>query len=204
MRILSVILLTGAVLLAQENKEVKTEDMAKAMQEMQKAMQQLNEASAGVEVIGFRDLKAALPKELLGLPLHDSQGEKNAAMGMKMSKASGEYGTRGEGPHLELEIVDVGTLKGIVGMSMASWSMMEVDRESDTEMEQTFDYKSYRGHKEYNFEEKEGELSLIVSGRVIVNFKVKDLPLDQMTRLLDGISFDTLEQLIASVQKTEE
>lgn len=193
-----------ATLVAQDNQNMNSEDMAKAMQEMQKAMQQLNQASAAVEVIGFRDLKKVLPKKLHGKDLQNASGEKNAAMGMKMSKAEGEYGTNGTGPYVSVVITDIGTLQGMVGMSMAGWRMMEVDRESDTEMEQTFTYKGYKGFRKFFFERNEGEISLLIGDRVILELEFSGIEFEKMTPTLDDFDFDTLEALIKAAIKAGE
>jgi len=203
MRLTMLFLMVVTGVFAQENKDINSEDMAKAMKEMQNAFQQMNQATADVEVIGFRELKKVLPDEVIGVARSKASGEKNATMGMKVSKAKGEYGTRGQGPHLTLEIIDTGTLKGIMGMSLAGWTMMEVDRESDTEMEQTFSYKGYKGYKKYHFERKDGEVSLILGGRVVVQVKLWDVSFEQIEKALESLDFKGIEALVASVSHEE-
>lgn len=195
--------LSGIALLAQGDKNMSQEDMAKAMQQMQEAFQKMNKAGAGTMVIGFRDLKALLPAEITGLSLHDAQGERNAAMGMKISQASGEYGTSSEGPYVRLEFMDTGSLKGVAGMSMAGWSAMEVDRESDTELEQTFTYKGYKAMKHYFFDKKTGEINMIIGGRVVVTFQIHQIPLEQYEKVMSQLDYAKLEDLIAKVNQAE-
>ncbi|PIE03721.1 MAG: hypothetical protein CSA81_00660 [Acidobacteria bacterium] len=183
--------------------QTEQEEMAKAMQEMQQAMQQMNHVAANVKVIGFRELKKMLPEKVLGIERTKAFGERNAAMGMKVSEARGEYGVRGKKPFLSLEIVDSGSLQGIVGMSMAGWSTMEIDRESDTELEQTFTYKGNKGIRNYQFEQQSGEVSVIIGSRVIVSMTFQGVSLEDFEKALDSVDIKGIEGLIASVEARE-
>jgi len=195
--------LSGIALFAQGDKNMNQEDMAKAMQQMQNAFQQMNKAGADTVVIGFREFKALLPAEIVGLSLHDAKGERNAAMGMKISQASGEYGSASEGPYIQIEIMDIGTLKGIAGMSLAGWSSMEIDRESDTELEQTFTYNGYKAIKHYFFNEKTGEINMIIGSRVVVSYKIHQIPLEKYESIMAQLDYARIKDLIAKVKKEE-
>jgi hypothetical protein len=195
--------LPGIALFAQGDKSVDQEEMAKAMQQMQNAFQQMNKAGANTVVIGFREFKALLPAEIIGLSLHDAKGGTNGAMGMKISQASGEYGSSSEGPYINIEIMDTGSLKGIAGMSLAGWSAMEVDRESDTELEQTFTYNSYKAMKHYFFVEKTGEINMIIGARVVVAFKIHQIPLEKYETIMAQLDYARIEDLIAKAKKEE-
>jgi hypothetical protein len=173
----------------------QAEEYQKAISEMTKAFQQMNQATANApEPIDFRELKKALPETLLGMKRTSAKGEKNAAMGIKMSQATGEYAD-GNGMTARVELTDPGSLSGIVGMSLAGWSMMEVDRESDEEMEQTFTFKGHKAHKTYYFPSRRGELHLLLSERMILGIELEQIPLEKLETALNEFDFDFLISL---------
>jgi len=157
-----------------------------AVEEMQKQMSGDGEAK---EVIDFRKLKAELPAELSGMERVSHTGEKVGAMGFKMSMAEAKY-QEGES-QLEVTLIDYAGL-GIAKMSLASWTTIEVDRETETGYERTTTIDGYKAFEEYDRERKEGKVSILAGGRYIVNIEGKGIEEDAMRAALDELDLGAI------------
>lgn len=164
------------------------EDMADAMKQMGKAFSD----EVDVEPVDFRDLKKLLPGKAAGLKRVDASGEKNSVFGIQVSSAKAEYEGR-KGQSLEISITDLGTMKGIGRYAGFAWSMADIDKETDSGYEKTIKYKSYKGFEEYDHEQKEGKIELIVAGRFAVEIKGNEIKNDKLKDALDDIDIDKLE-----------
>jgi hypothetical protein len=160
-----------------------------AVEEMQKQMSGDGEAK---EVIDFRKLKAELPAELNGMERVSHTGEKVGAMGFKMSTAKAEY--RGEEGQLEVTLIDFAGL-GMAKMSLASWTTIEVDRETDTGYERTTTIDGYKAFEEYDSERKKGKVSILAGGRYIVNVEGQNVEEGAMRAALDELDLKTIMSL---------
>jgi len=170
----------------EETNQSPQEAAQKAVEEMQKQMSGDGEAK---EVIDFRKLKAELPAELSGMERVSHTGEKVGAMGFKMSMAEAKY-QEGES-QLEVTLIDYAGL-GIAKMSLASWTTIEVDRETETGYERTTTIDGYKAFEEYDRERKEGKVSILAGGRYIVNIEGKGIEEDAMRAALDELDLGAI------------
>lgn len=181
----------------EENESLDSEDPAKAMENAMKEMENAFEESGitKVEPVDFRKLKELLPEELAGISRTNAEGEKAGAMGMKVSKAEGEYEDGDK--KIDISITDMGFMAsgGLGAMMTAGWLMADIDRESDTEMERTTKIKGYKGFEEYRFDDKSGKVSLFVADRFIVEISGRQIELDDLRDLVDEIDLDELESM---------
>jgi hypothetical protein len=157
-----------------------------AMKEVQKQMNGDGEAK---EVIDFRKLKELLPASVAGMERTSHTGEKVGAMGFKMSTAEAKYESGDS--RLEVNIIDFAGV-GMAMMSLASWSSMEVDRETDTGYERTTVIDGYKAFEEYDRERKDGQISIITGERFIVTIEGKNVEERAMRDALDAIDIDAL------------
>jgi hypothetical protein len=82
-------------------------------------------------------IKPFLPDTLAGLKRTQSSAERNAALGVQISKATASLTPTAPTTALNLEITDTGSLKGLVGFA-AGWGGVEQESENDTGYEKTY------------------------------------------------------------------
>ena len=85
----------------------------------------------------------------------------------------------------------------MLAMSHAAWASMEIDRESDTEMEQTFTHEGHKALKRFNFEDQEGEVNAIIDGRFILEITGLQTTVDALMAALARIDLNELLNLHA-------
>ena len=111
----------------------------------------------------------------------------------KISTAKGEYRDE-DGQRIEVTIADAGGISMAI-MGMAAWSMAEIDRESDSEIERTTTYKGHKAFEKYNKDSRRGEKALIVKDRFVVTVNGRDIDMKDLDRALDRIDIDDLEDM---------
>ena len=172
-------------------------DPAKALEGFADKMEDLadklqNGEGEPVEVINFRDLKEMLPSRVAGMRLDDSSGETSGALGFKISTVTGEY--KDDDERIEITIADVGA-SPMVLMGMATWSNIEFERDSDEGYERTTTIEGYKGYEKYDSEREDGQLSLIINNRFLVNVEGRNVSEKDLRAALKKIDLDDLERL---------
>jgi hypothetical protein len=186
-----------------EEASKKMEEAGKKMEEaakqggagMGEAMKKMGEAfgaAAGKKVtpVDFRELKVLLPEELPGMKRTRAEGERAAAMGVNISKAEGEYKKEGSSVHISL--MDMGTLSGMAALATVGWAMAEIDKETETGYEKTSTYQGYKSHEEYNRQSKDGEVTVLVADRFVVEVRGNNLPMEGITAALAAVDLSKL------------
>ncbi|HXR18440.1 MAG TPA: Yip1 family protein [Steroidobacteraceae bacterium] len=130
-------------------------------------------------------IKPFLPDTLAGLPRTQASAERNAALGVQISKATATY-SDGANHHLNLEITDTGSLKGLVGFA-AGWGGVEQESESDNGYEKTYLSGSQLMHEKWDKQSQSGEFGVVIADRFSVVVTG------------NGSSIDDLKQAAASV-----
>jgi hypothetical protein len=194
----------------QNNTEKRLEEASKKMEEagkqmeeaakqggagMGEAMKKMGEAfgaATGKKVtpVDFRELKSLLPEALPGMKRTRAEGERAGAMGMNMSKAEGEY--ESEGSNVRISLMDMGSLSGMAAMATVGWAMAEIDKETETSYEKTSTYQGYKSHEEYNRESKDGELTVLVADRFVVEVRGNNLPMETIKAALGSVDLNKL------------
>ena len=207
---LGVLVLAGC---GQDTTEKRLEEASKKMEEasrkmeeaakeggagMGEAMKKMGEAfgaAAGKKVtpVDFRELKALLPEALPGMKRTRAEGERAAAMGVNLSKAEGEYEKEGSSVHISL--MDMGTLSGMAAMATVGWAMAEIDKETETGYEKTSTYQGYKSHEEYNRNSKDGEVTVLVADRFVVEVRGNNLPMESIMAALGAIDLNKLASM---------
>ncbi|GAB5551086.1 MAG: hypothetical protein Sapg2KO_06770 [Saprospiraceae bacterium] len=166
------------------------EDLTNAISQ---AMKQLNNGEE-VDAVDFRELKALLPERLAGMKRTNIEGEKTGMGGFKYSVAKATY-EKGDS-RMEVSILDGAGFAGVVS-GMAAWSLIEVDRETDTGYERTTTIDGYKAFESFDSEQEEGQLSVVVEDRFIVNIEGDRIPTDKdLKRALDGLNLSKLKKAI--------
>jgi hypothetical protein len=145
------------------------------------------------ETIDPKLLKALLPEDADGLKRKEASSEKTAAMGFGVSTAKASYSDDGA-QDINVEIVDVAGM-GVALMGMAAWSMASIDKETETGYEKTTEYEGHKAFEKYNTQNKDGEISVIVANRYIVNVSGNGVSIDKIKSVLGDIDLDKLADL---------
>jgi hypothetical protein len=180
-----------------EEKETKKtgikgiDDFVDKMEDLNKEMEEGKE----YEVVDFRLLKDMLPEQVGPLPRTSATGEKNSGMGFTISETRGKYTLEGTGQRVEIEIKDMGSMKGWAGLAAWGWTMAEVDKETDTGYERTIEYKGHKGFEEYDNETQDGKIEVFIAKRYMVSVKGWDVPMDLIKEGLDEVDVGELEDM---------
>ncbi|WAC11606.1 hypothetical protein [Dyadobacter pollutisoli] len=147
-----------------------------------------------VEPIDFRKLKELLPEKLGSLSRTEATGEKSGAMGFTVSTAEGKY-SGGDGESIDIEIIDTGGIAGVSTMTLAAWSIAEIDKETATGYEKTTKLEGYKSFEKYDNQNKSGELNVLVADRYLVNVDGNNVSIDQLKDALKDIDLSKLGDL---------
>jgi hypothetical protein len=167
------------------------DDFVDKMEDLNKEMEEGKE----YEVVDFRLLKDMLPEEVGPLPRTSATGEKNSGMGFTVSETRGKYSLKDTGQRIEIEVKDMGGMKGWAGLAAWGWTIAEVDKETDTGYERTIEYKGHKGFEEYDNETKDGKIEVFVAKRYMVSVKGWDVPMDLIKEGLDEVPVGNLEEM---------
>jgi hypothetical protein len=145
------------------------------------------------ETIDPKLLKALLPEDADGLKRKEASSEKTSAMGFGVSTAKADY-RDDNGQNIDVEIVDVAGM-GVALMGMAAWSMASIDKETEHGYEKTTEYQGHKAFEKYNTDSKDGEISVIVANRYIVNVRGNGVGIDKIKAVLDDVDLSKLADL---------
>lgn len=174
-----------------ENTESVSSDptVAAAQEAMREAADQMSDMSgdADREIIPFRELKEAMPANLLGMERTKLDGQQSGYAGFKVSTANAEY--RSGDKSLEIAVVDaIG-----VGFAQAgaAWAMTDIERESEEEVARTLMVDGNKAYYEYNFNSKDGQLSVISNG-LIVTIEGNNIDQDDYEKVFRELNINRL------------
>lgn len=178
----------------QKNKEAEEASASlggtlNAVQEMAKQAEEAQK-NGPVETIDFRKLKEMLPANADGIPRKSATGEKNGMAGFNFSTATGRYENADNSQNVELVLVDAGGTGAMMGM--AAWSMIDMDKETDSGYEKTTLIGNNRAYEKYDNTDKAGELAVLVNKRFIVTIKGRGVEMDKLKSVLDEVDLDKL------------
>lgn len=163
-----------------------------AVQEMAKQAEEAQK-NGPVETIDFRKLKELLPADADGLARKSADGEKNGMAGFNFSTARGRYENADNTENIELDIVDAGGTGALMGM--AAWSMIDMDKETDSGYEKTTKIGDNKAFEKYDNTNKSGEVAVIVKNRFIVTIKGNGVDMNKLKAVLDDVDLDKLGDL---------
>lgn len=146
-----------------------------------------------VNPVDFRDLKALLPEQIGTMKRTNASGEKTAAMGFNISKAEADYKEEGGDKRIDVQITDLGSVSGLTAFAAYGWYGAEIDKETEDGYERTFTYKGNKGYEKYNNKYKDGDLSVLVAKRFVVEINGNNVTMDEMKAALDMIDIGKLE-----------
>lgn len=132
---------------------------------------QAGQTNPALQVVDFRELRGMLPDSIGAYQRKEISGEKTAFMGMTISMAQARY--ENQPAVLSVKLTDyAGT--GYATIMAAGWAMTEVDRETERGYERTVMIDGHRGLEKYDQQARFGELQLMIAGRFMIEFTVRD------------------------------
>jgi len=167
--------------------------------EMEEAMRALQESLAGedgdgkkVEVTDYQKLKDFMPKRLVGMKQEDLSGEKTSAMGFRFSSATATY--RDQEREVEVSIADFGGI-GVLKATMAAWTNMEYERESDDGYERTTTIAGYPAFENFDRTTGNAELGILVDDRLILSVDAENISEKDFKRLIEQLDAKKLARV---------
>jgi len=146
-----------------------------------------------VESLAPDQIKTFLPEELDGLKRTQQAVERTGAVGMQISKATATY-SDGANRTLELEIVDAGSLKGVVGFA-SSWAGVEQESQTDSGYDKTYKSGGQLVHEQWNNNTKSGEYSTFIADRFSVKVSGQASDIGDLKRVAASINTSGLAAL---------
>lgn len=138
-------------------------------------------------------IKPFLPDTLNGLPRTQAAAERNAMLGMQVSKATGTY-SDGANHRLELVITDTGSLKGLVGFA-AGWGGVEQETENDQGYEKTYKSNGQIIHEKWNKQSQSGEFGVVVADRFSIDVSGNAASIDDLKSAAASVNASGLAAL---------
>src|SRR5690606_4521396 len=102
---------------------------------------------------------------LRGLARTAISAERNGAIGMQVSEARATY-SDGDRRRLQLEVTDMGSAKGLLGL--AGIAGVESERQTEHGYEKTFRQGGRLVHEQWDAQDKYGEYSVVLGDRFTV------------------------------------
>jgi len=146
-----------------------------------------------VESLAPDRIKPFLPATLGGLQRTQSSAERNAALGMQISKAEATY-SDGASHNLHLEITDTGSLKGLVGFA-AGWAGVEQESENDSGYDKTYKSGGQLVHEKWNTQSQSGEYGDVIGDRFTVAVSGNAANIDELKGAVSSVDLSGLESL---------
>ena len=144
--------------------------------------------------IDFRKLKELLPEEIAGFKRTEASGEKTGAMGFTISTAESKYKGNGNSS-VKVEIFDTGGVAGVATMSLAAWTMADIDKETENGYEKTTKLEGHKAFEKYDALNKSGELNVLVADRYVVNVNGNNVSVDKLKSILGDMDLEKLADL---------
>lgn len=165
-------------------------DLKKAAEEMEKVIGGDAEVS---DPVNFRDLKKFLPESFQNFDRVDAGGSTQGVMGVSVSTVEGKYENNEDGK-ISINIVDVGGMSMVV-KGLASWTNLELDKESDDEYERTTEINGHKAYEKFNNKRKRGETAILVNDRFIVTVKGRNVNEKSIKKAINKLNFRKLNKL---------
>jgi hypothetical protein len=122
----------------------------------------------------------------------DAKGEKNAAFGINVSKAEGNY-RADSGAYIDISITDMGSMTGLTAIAAYGWAMADIDRETDNSYEKTTTYAGNKAHEKYDKSNQHGEIEVLVGNRFVVELNGSQISMDQLKAALGKVDVGKLD-----------
>jgi hypothetical protein len=145
-----------------------------------------------VEALAPDLLKPFVPETLGGLARTEMSAERNGAMGMQISEAHARY-SDGSDRTLRLEVTDMGSAKGLMGL--AGIAGVENERQTEHGYEKTFKQDGRLIHEQWDKQDGRGEYSIVLGNRFTVKVSGTAGSIDEIKAAVASVNLAGLEAL---------
>lgn len=146
-----------------------------------------------VEALSTEQLKPFVPETLGGLARSSYNVERNTVVGIQIANGKASYADESGEQQLNLEITDMGGVRGIA--MLAGWSLVESESESSEGYERVYRQGDMRVHEQWNESSRSGSYELIVAERFLVKLSGNGLDMDRIKEAAMSIDLSALAAL---------
>lgn len=147
---------------------------------------------AQVEALAPDLLKPFVPETLAGLARTEISAERNGALGMQVSEARATY-SDGADRRLHLEVIDMGSAKGLMGL--AGLAGVESERQTAHGYEKTYKQDGRIVQEQWDSQGRHGEYSIVLGNRFNVKVSGDADNLEQIKAAAASLDLAGLEAL---------
>ena len=147
--------------------------------------------SGEVEALTPEQLKPFVPDTLAGLKRTEISAERNGAMGMQVSTANASYSNGGD-QHLQLEITDLGSAKGLMGLAGL---VGESEKQTEHGYDKTYKQDGRLITEKWDSQNKSGEYSIVLGQRFTVKVSGNADSIEQIKGAVASVNLSGLEAL---------
>ena len=145
-----------------------------------------------VEALAPDLLKPFVPATLGGLARTEMSAERNGAMGMQISEAHARYSDGGD-RSLRLEVTDMGSAKGLMGLAGIAGG--ESERQTEHGYEKSFKQDGRLIHEQWDSQNNRGEYSIVLGNRFTVKVSGNAGSIDEIKAAVASVNLAGLEAL---------
>jgi hypothetical protein len=146
-----------------------------------------------VESLAPDRIKPFVPDSLGGLKRTEISVERNAVMGVQITKATASY-SDGADHRLNLELSDTGSLKGVLGFA-SGWGGVEQDKETENGYEKTYKSNGQLIHEKWDKQSNSGEYGVVVGERFTIQVSGSASSIDELKRAAASVDASGLAAL---------
>ena len=149
--------------------------------------------SGKVESLPPDQIRAFLPDSIGNLKRTHLDVQRNGAMGMQVSTATGTY-SDGAQHTVTITVADTGSLKGVFGFA-SGWAGVEQESQTDTGYDKLYKSGGQLIHEKWDSKDKSGEYGVVVADRFSVTAQGSADKIDDLKNDVAAINLSGLEAL---------
>ena len=167
---------------AEEKLEEASNNVAEALKNLEKQVNSNNDEEV-VEPVSFRDFEKYFPDKVKGYKKTDFGGETTSSMGFTLSQAKAKY-IKGDDKGITVQVTDAGGF-GAAMVSLASWSMIRIDKEDSNTLERTGKLNGHKSYEKWDKRRNRSEIALIIDDRLLFSAQADDMSLDDLKDFIE-------------------
>lgn len=160
---------------------------------VKKAMEALGSDGNASPPVDHLKLKDMLSEEIHGFERAEYSSQTASAFGINISIAEANYVSSDKS--IKLNIADTGGA-GMAVMSMAAWSSLDLNKESQDGFERTSTYKGNMSYEKFTKSNNSSELAIIISKRFVVSLDGTKCDVNDLKKFVDDLDVEQLKKMI--------
>ena len=167
---------------AEEKLEEASKNVSDALKNLEKQINK-EEGEEVVEPVSFRDFEKYFPEKVEGYKKTDFGGETTSSMGFTLSQARAKY-VKGDDKGVTVQVTDAGGF-GAAMVSLASWSMLRIDKEDSNSLERTGKLNGHKSYEKWDKRNNRSEVALIIDDRLLFSAQADDMSLEDLRDFIE-------------------